>query len=277
MSRATGTNDKRVATDPRFSRRRKAVARTKRRRVVSGALVLGAVGAIAWGGLASPLLAVDEVKVVGARHTTSEEVAAVADLGPEDNLLLLSTDTVEARAETLPWVRRASVDRLLPGTVRVRIVERVPAMVVSLGAARWTIDARGNVLDSGVVSDDLPILGGAETGDIEIGGQLSTPEIQHALRAFRSLSGKLQDDIVAVVAPTFERISFSLADGTLIRFGAAERLGAKNQVLNALLTNLRQSQKSAAYIDVRVPTSPAVAPRSAAPEPTPSPSGDRDG
>jgi cell division protein FtsQ len=234
--------------------------------------VVAAVGGIAWGGLASPLLAVDEVRVVGARHTTSAEVAAATDLGPEDNLLLLSTATVEARAETLPWVKSARVDRLLPGTVRVRIVERVPAMILSLGAARWTIDAHGNVLDSGAVSDKLPILGGAETGDVKIGSRLSTPEIQHALRAFRSMSQRLQDDIVAVVAPTFERISFSLADGTLIRFGAAERLRAKNQVLNALLARLRAENKSAAYIDVRVPTSPAVAPRTGTPaEPSPSP------
>ena len=270
--KATGT---RVRTDPRISRRRQAVARSKRRRIASGLVAVGATGAIAWGGLASPLLAVDEVRVVGARHTTSADVTLVTGLGPEDNLLLLSPGDIEARAETLPWVKSARVDRLLPGTVRVRIVERVPAMVVSLGAARWTIDAHGNVLDSGVVSDKLPILGGAETGDIEIGGRLSTPEIEHALRAFRSMSKKLRDDIVAVVAPTFERISFSLADGTLIRFGAAERLNAKNQVLYALLSQLRQEGRSAAYIDVRVPTSPAVAPRTAAPvipTPTPSPS-----
>ncbi len=272
MSRVT-VDDKRLRTDPRISRRRQAVARSKRRRVASGAAVLGAVAAIGWAGLASPLLAVDEVRVVGARHTSSEDVAAVAGLGPDDNLLLLSTDTVEARAETLPWVKSARADRLLPGTVRVRIVERVPAMIVSLGAARWTIDAHGNVLDSGVVSERLPILGGAETGDIEIGGRLATPEIQDALRAFRSLSTKLQDDIIAVVAPTFERISFSLADGTLIRFGAAERLAAKNQVLNALVAELRQQQRTVAYIDVRVPTSPAVAPRTALAVPTPTPSG----
>jgi cell division septal protein FtsQ len=87
------------------------------------------------------------------------------------------------------------------------------------------------------------------------------------------MSGKVRDEIVAVVAPSFERISFSLADGTLIRFGAAERLDAKNEVLNALLKRLKEQGRSAAYIDVRVPTSPAVAPRtSEAARPAPSPS-----
>lgn len=264
----------RVATDPRISRRRRAVARSKRRRVMTWLGSIAVLGALGWVALGSPLLAVDEIRVVGGEHTTSEDVALAAGLGPDDNLLLLSTEEVAARAETLPWVRSAEVDRMLPGTVRVRITERVPAMIVALGAARWTIDARGFVLDSGAVNAKLPILGGAETGDIEVGAQLTTPEIQHALKAFRSMSKKLRSKIIAVVAPSFERISFSLADGTLIRFGAAEKLTAKNQVLNALLAKLAQQNKSAAYIDVRVPTSPAVAPRTAAavdPAPTPTP------
>lgn len=264
----------RLATDPRISRRRRAVARSKRRRVFIVMGSLAALAAIGWVALASPLLAVDEVKVVGAEHTTSEDVTLAAGLGPDDNLLLLSTSEVEEKTETLPWVRSAEVDRMLPGTVRVRITERVPAMVVSLGAARWTIDPHGFVLDSGVVGENLPILGGAETGDIQVGVQLTTPEIQDALKAFRSMSKKLRSKIVAVIAPTFERISFSLADGTLIRFGAAERLAAKNQVLNALLTRLAEQGRVAAYIDVRVPTSPAVAPRTsvASPAVTPAPS-----
>lgn len=262
----------RAKTDPRIRRRRKAIARTKRKKVVSGLSAVAAVGGLAWLGFASPLLSVDRIKVVGGQHTTSEDVARVAGLDAGDNLLLLSTGDVEELAETLPWVRDAEVDRMLPGTVRVRITERVPALVLSLGAARWTIDARGHVLDSGVIADELPVLGGAETGDIEIGRRLETPEIQHALRAFRSLSNDLRKRVAAVIAPSFERISFSLDDGTLIRFGAAERLAAKNEVLDALLDRLKRQGRSAAYIDVRVPTSPAVAPRSAVASPSPSPS-----
>ena len=263
------SSQQRVGTDPRISRRRRAVARTKRRRIGTIAGTVVVIGALAWVALASPLLSVDEVKVVGAEHTTSEDVVLAAGLGSDDNLLLLSTTEVAEQTETLPWVKSAEVDRMLPGTVRVRITERTPAMVVSLGAARWTIDARGFVLESGAVRDTLPILGGAETGDITVGAQLTTPEIQDALTAFRSMSKKLRTKIVAVIAPSFERISFSLADGTLIRFGAAERLDAKNQVLDALLAKLAQQGRSAAYIDVRVPTSPAVAPRTSVATPAP--------
>ena len=49
-----------------------------------------------------------------------------------------------------------------------------------------------------------------------------------------------------------------LADGTQVRYGAARSMRAKNQVLAALLTELRAEGGAASYIDVRVPTSPAV-------------------
>jgi cell division septal protein FtsQ len=86
----------------------------------------------------------------------------------------------------------------------------------------------------------------------------------------RSLPRKLRSEVVAIFAPSAERISFSLADRTLIRYGSAHMLTAKARVLAALLQRLRQEGTAAAYIDVRVPSSPAIAP--AAPSVTPSPS-----
>ena len=74
-------------------------------------------------------------------------------------------------------------------------------------------------------------------------------------------------------APTIERISFSLQSGTVIRFGAAEQLAAKNEVLKALFDDLGSDGGGAAYIDVRVPTSPAVSGPAASPSPGVSPAG----
>jgi cell division protein FtsQ len=268
MSGRTGRS--RTATDPRISRRRIAVARTKRRKVAATAATITAVVAVGWAGLASPLLAVDEVRVIGGKHTTGDQVAAVADLDPGDNLLLISTDRIARAAETLPWVRRAEVHRVLPGTVRVRITERVPALVLSVGAARWTLDATGHVITTGIARKGLSVLGGADAGDVEVGERLEVTELLDALTAFRSLPARVRSDVTAVIAPSSERISFSLESGMLIRFGAAESLAAKREVLTALLGELRRENRAVAYIDVRVPTNPAVAPAGVpAPEPTP--------
>jgi cell division protein FtsQ len=223
---------------------------------------LGAVGLIAvivWVMFFSPVLDVRDIKVVGTKHVEAEEVAEVSGLlDSSQNLLTLATDEVAQRVEELPWVQEAEVDRMLPGTVRIKIIERTPAMILSLGAARWTVDAHGVVLEAGEVQPGLPVLAGVEVGDISEGLRLMTPEALDALRAFRSMPRLLRSEIVGVFAPTVERISFSLASGTVVRYGAAEKLEDKNEVLRVLLERLSAEGKVAAYIDVRVPTSPAI-------------------
>jgi cell division protein FtsQ len=249
----------RVDTDPRISRRRKAVARSKRKRIFAGAGALGLIAAIVWAMFFSSLLDVRNIKVVGAEHVDSDEVAEVSGLlSTGQNLLTLATDEVASRVEGLAWVADAEVDRMLPGTVRIRITEREPAMVLSIGAARWTVDAHGVVLEAGEVTEGLPVLAGVEVGDISAGIELMTPEAVDALRAYRSMPRSLRAEIVGVFAPTVERISFSLRSGTVVRYGAAEKLADKNEVLRVLLERLASEGRSAAYIDVRVPTSPAI-------------------
>lgn len=254
----------RVHTDPRISRRRKAVARSKRKRYFVGvALILGVV-TVGYLMFWSPLLGVREVKVVGAEHTTSEQIAEVAGLDPGDNLLRVSTTEIAAKAEQLPWVKSADVDRMLPGTVRVKIRERHPALLLSLDGSRWTIDASGTVLERGQVQKGLPVLAGIEVGGVQAGDKLQTEESVDALKAYRSLPRSMKKEVAGVFAPTRERISFSLDQGTIVRFGAAERLTAKNEVLRALLRRLRAEQTFPLYVDVRVPTNPAISTQSAA-------------
>ncbi|MGH2749096.1 MAG: cell division protein FtsQ/DivIB [Actinomycetota bacterium] len=256
---------RRVATDPRFSRRRKSVARSRRKATFVRLSVLLAVAFAVWAAFFSPLLAVRNVRVVGARHVSSADVARVAHLDESDNLLLVSPTEIAERVQTLPWVKSVDVDRALPGTVRVKIVERKPALALSLGAARWTIDARGRVLKSGARSS-LPTLAGAEVSGVEPGARLTTPEFSGALKTFRSMPRSLRARLGAIFVPSAERITLSLKDGTQIRYGAARQLKAKHEVLKALLARLVARGASAAYIDVRVPANPAVSGVPASPE-----------
>ncbi|CAN5615596.1 hypothetical protein BH24ACT26_BH24ACT26_05580 [soil metagenome] len=248
----------RVSTDPRLSRRRRAVERTRRRRLFARCAVGVAVVVALWAAFWSPVLRVRAVKVVGARHTTSADVRAAARLDSSDNLLVLSTSEVARRAASLPWVRRARVERMLPGTIKVSIVERRPAMTLASTGGLWTIDARGRVLARGSAPVGLPVLTAFRSAGLEAGDRICDGPAGAALRAFRSLPRSLRRSVVAVFAPTLERISFSLEDGLLVRYGAAERRRAKNNVLRALLGRLAQEGTAAAYVDVRVPEKPAL-------------------
>lgn len=248
----------RLTTDPRLTRRRLAERRSRRRRAWTRAAAATAVALTAWAAFWSPLLEVRAVRVVGGRHTTSQEVARAAGLDLGDNLLLVSTSAIAERAATLPWVRDARVDRKLPGTVVVRVKERRPALVLATPRGSFTIDARGRVLARGRRLSGLPVLHESSGEDVTAGRPLRGEPARAALRAYRSLAPRFRRRVAAIFAPSLERISFQLRGGPAVRFGAAERLGAKDHVLRAVLGRLARQDRSVAYVDVRVPDAPAV-------------------
>lgn len=255
----------RVQTDPRIARRRQAVARSKRRRTLIGAAAIVIIAVVVWIMFWSPLLHVRAFKVVGTERT--EEAAVVGAMGISgggENLLLISTGALEERVERLPWVAHATVERILPGTVRVKVTEREPAFVVNIATGKWTIDREGNVLAVGRAERKLPVLSGIEVGRVEPGVTLRTPEAQDALRAYDRLPRVVRKRVVRITAPTQEAISFALADGMEIRYGGARQMKAKATVLKALLKRLKKESRSPSYVDVRVPTSPAISDDAAA-------------
>lgn len=255
----------RVRTDPRISRRRQAVERTRRRRMLTRVIIVASLLLGAWGIFFSPLLGVRNVHVTGTRHVSDADIMDVTGLGPRDNLLLLSTGRVAQKVETLPWVKSAAVDRKLPGTVRVRVVERRPAMVLSLGPASWTVDAAANVLTAGRTSKQLPVLGGLTLRHVVVGERLGSEAARSALAVYRSLEPQTRSRVAGVFAPTIERTTLSLRNGIAVRFGAPEELRAKSRVLAALMKQLKATGSTPSYIDVRVPSNPAVANAPAAP------------
>jgi cell division protein FtsQ len=247
----------RVRTDPRISRRRRAVERSRRRRLFFQCVIVAGLVAALWGALWSPLLHLREIRVKGSVRVTAAAVARVAELSPDDNLLMVSAAEVERATESLAWVERAKVDRMLPGTIRVKVVERRPAAVLQLGARRWLLDDDGRVLGAGT-RRGLPIVAGLPLDGVEAGQRLRDRAGRAALRAYRSLPRSFAGRVEALFAPTPERISLSLESGVLVRYGAAERVPAKAKVLVALLRKLGAEGRTPAYIDVRVPQSPAV-------------------
>ena len=248
----------RTRTDPRISRRRKAVARTKKRRTTMRALIAAGVALAVWAAFFSPLLAIKEITLSGAKRTTEDDVARVLGLDSSDNLLLLRTDEVAAAVKELPWVKSVSVDRKLPGTVKLTVTERSPAMAVALGEQHYLIDRSGRVLSPTESSEGLPVLAGLQETLPDPGERLRSEQLTGALKAFSTFPRRLRRDVQAVFAPTVERITFQLSDGIQVRFGAAEEMRSKIAVLDVLLTRLRDEGRGALYIDVRVPEAPAV-------------------
>lgn len=132
---------------------RRASTRLSPRRALA-ALVMVVAGAAMWGVAASPAFGVRATDVAGLSVTTAAEVDAVLDLGsPPPNAFTLATDGLQAALEAIPSVAGADVHVTLPGTLRVRIVERAPILAWHAGASLLLVDREGGVIADAAAGD----------------------------------------------------------------------------------------------------------------------------
>ena len=77
------------------------------------------------------------------------------------NIFSVNLYEIERMVTLDPWVLAASVKRVLPGTIRVRVIERRPAAVALIGGVAHLVDREGYVIGmTGSGADDLPVITG---------------------------------------------------------------------------------------------------------------------
>ena len=96
-------------------------------------------------GLALPI---QHIVVHGQRLTTEHDVQEALGLSAGDPIMGFSIDEAEQDVEALPFVATATVQRRLPGTVLVMIVERTPFAVWQNQGRFVLIDRTGKVVEN---------------------------------------------------------------------------------------------------------------------------------
>jgi len=178
MSRYQG----KALESPRRAGRKAASPLRRPLRVVLAVLGLGVLGLLPWGDIRARLMIVDAVHVRGLRYLDAEQVRRRSGLAKGQDLL--SLDLTRARQLVLlePRIADARVARWGLRGVEIRVVERVPAMLVEHGEP-WEIDSAGVLLEplqSGVVAD-VPLLAGPELSDVRPGSQVQTVDVRRGL------------------------------------------------------------------------------------------------
>ncbi len=91
-------------------------------------------------------LKVDEVLVVGRRETSQRQLLNAIGLARGAPILAFDLDDAKKRVEKLPWIKNATVERLLPSTVLLTVEERQPLALWQNKGAFALIDTDGEVI-----------------------------------------------------------------------------------------------------------------------------------
>jgi cell division protein FtsQ len=127
---------------------------------------------------------VNEILVIGRKETTAEVLRKAITLKRGAPILAFDLIAARTRVESLPWVRSATVERMLPDTILLSIEERKPLAIWQHKGKFALIDEQGEVIlrqGIGRFNDLLIVVG--ENAPVQTAQLLTTLKTQPALRS----------------------------------------------------------------------------------------------
>ena len=253
-----GTPRRGVPVDPRIRRRQIDVRRADGRRrlcVLSAAFCAVVLFGVGWGSTRTPLFDVDRIVIEGARNTSEAEVRFAAGINPGQAMTGVDGSGAARRLAGLTWVLRADVRREWPGTVRIRLVERIATVATRDAAGGWAlVDRAGRVLDRATA----PPPGMAMVDGVPPAGTPGTqmaPEAADALETASQLPPGLAPRVALVVAGP-RGVELRLHPQGIVVIGAAQGAADKLRAAHAVLATV--DGRTVSTLDVRVPTTPVL-------------------
>ena len=135
-------------------------------RLPAGQAILAASADRALAASAALGLVVRDIEVEGRETTDAATIMAALAADRGTPILAVSPSRAKEKLESLPWVRSAAIERRLPDTLMVRLVERHPLAVWQHAGKHELIDREGAVIPvkdltrfarlPTVVGDDAP-------------------------------------------------------------------------------------------------------------------------
>jgi cell division protein FtsQ len=233
-------------------RERRRAEKRRAIRVRAGAAVAAIVVLWAgWTGIAnSRIFEVKDIEVTGVSRLTDDEVIAQAEVPVDATLLALGAPGIEDRLLEHPWIASVSLSRRVPSTLRIEVVERLPAAIVDTGQTFWFVDRHARVLSESVPDSAtvLPVIRDVADFTAEPGVVSDSGALQNALKVLDGLGEGLLASVRTVSAPTVQETALLTAGSVEIMIGEAVQMDEKSVLVSNIL---REQGSRVVFIDVR--------------------------
>lgn len=219
-----------VSARPRLQAKARAERREKRlrtlRRTAWVAVACLPFVLAAWVLVWSSWLSLRTVTVTGTHRLSVAQVTAAVGIAPGTPLAKVDTGAVAARVRALEAVASVSVVRDWPHGLRVKVVERVPAVVVRRGSALVLLDLTGAPVSTvrAVPAGVFPL------------NAATAPATLAALQVLHALPVALVRQLAGLTATSPEQVTLLLKGGRQVLWGSATDNATKASATLVLLT-----------------------------------------
>jgi cell division protein FtsQ len=240
--------------------------------------------------------AIQEIDVQTDGVISIDQLRRWANVKSGENLLALDLVRVKRDLELVPSIQTASVERILPRTLRIRVTEREPIAQVNVphpqtgggielrvfhldaeGYVMLPLDPRQRSISVSQVSE-LPLISGLNLNELQPGRRLATPQLRAALELICSFGESPMAGLVDL-----RRIDLSAGDVLSVNTGQGSQVTFGLQDVERQLRRWREihdqglkMNKAIATLDLAVTNNiparwleasavPAMAPKAAKP------------
>ena len=224
----------------------RGVNRRKQLLVVGGSLVAGVVVILIV--LASPIVAVRNIDIEGAKYANATLIETVSKSLRGKSVLTVDTNAAQKLLETDPWIESVRIKTYLPGRAVIEINERVPvAWFLGVDNQGRVIDQDGRVLAvvNGRPTEYMLIDG---TGPNLIAGAMASESYKAAAQLAMSLPDEIRPVVKNMGVNGPNQVTMTLLTGAVVKFG--EPVDLRNKLVNVVVILRRQDINQIAGIDV---------------------------
>jgi cell division septal protein FtsQ len=222
--------------------------------------VVAAAGGAAYCGVAtvaaSDVFAISRITVRGNTRLSAIEVETLLQGVRGQNILSADIADYGRRVMQSPWVAGATMRRVLPDTLEVRIVERTPMALARIDERLFLIDGTGVIVDEfgpEYQEFDVPLVDGLVRADPAGTARVDLERVELARRFLEALQGdaalRAKVSQIDVTAPGDVSVLLD-GDATIVHLGDvsfAERLRRYEELAPTLRERLREID----YVDMR--------------------------
>lgn len=222
-----------------------------------GIIGLIVIGLGAWIVLNSAFFDIRTIRVEGARSISEDDIRTIAAIRSGTNLIMLDTGEVAARLLGDPWIHQAFVERDLPTTAVIRVIERRPAGWVQGPSGFGILAGDGTILERTAVAPLRLPHAGSWPETLRAGERITG--LESPLRVTASMQTGLLREIASVTYDGAD-VLLDLRSGGSVLYGPASELSAKNRALATMLRWAAGQNIVVKTVDVRVPGAPSLEP-----------------
>lgn len=227
-----------------YSRRRRAILLS----VISSfsALILLMLAA-----MYTPMLAVETIRITGTDRLKVAELQAALKSQIGTPLPMVNSDKIAEELKPFALIESYAITSRPPHSLVIRITERSPIALVSVGGTSYLYDPAGVRIGKASSSDEYPT--------ININGDpASSAEYSLAIDVLLALPASLLPRVYSIDAKTKDNVTMQLRGnaGQRIVWGDSSKSALKSKVLAALIRNYKKSDR--VTFDVSSPTAPVV-------------------